>query len=507
MTAASATDYDQVKYPGFAFPQTRPDRLSSVARLFGVRTAPVEESRVLELGCGDGTNLLAMAIIRPNSEFVGIDASVQAIATANTLARGAGVSNIRFLQLGVEDLPPELGEFNYVIAHGLYSWVGPRTRDALLASCREHLSSSGVAYVSYNAYPGSFLRDMVREVLEFHVDGVSDAWERVRRARRLAELIVDANVQSAHGRAMGAEMAALLDRSDPLLAHDDLAAVNTPVFFHEFIAHARAHDLQFLSESDLLEGQPLGLPPTVQQAIEQLSPDVVLREQYLDFVKNRAFRQTLLCRTNIAIDREFDATRLGELAVASRLRPTSEPPDLQHGVSERFRGLGEQSVQTADPLAKAALIELAHAAPRALPFVELEVRVGARLAGAEVQSSHCSAELAPTVLQLCLAGVVELWSKPPPLAAKPHDRPRSSELARAQLAQGRSTVASLLHTNVTLEDPVGRSLVSLLDGTRDRERLLRELSSVVGLTTPADELPQALDASLRQLAELGLLWA
>ncbi len=165
--AGSGTDYDEVEYPGFAFPQTRPDRLSSVARLLGLRSERVDGSRVLELGCGDGTNLLAMAIIRPGSDFVGIDTSSRAIATAHALSSASGISNTEFHQVAVEDLQPELGRFDYIVAHGLYSWVAPSARDALLARCRELLAPNGVAYVSYNAYPGSFLHDMAHEILEY----------------------------------------------------------------------------------------------------------------------------------------------------------------------------------------------------------------------------------------------------------------------------------------------------------------------------------------------------
>ena len=502
----AAAAYDEFAYPGFAFPQTRPDRLYSVARLYGLRPAPPAASRCIELGCGDGTNLLAMAVTRPGGEFVGIDASARAIATANALVRATGLANVEFKHLDLDALQLEPGSFDYVVAHGLYSWVPPRTRDALLTRCRDLLASDGVAYVSYNAYPGAFLHDMLREVLDVHIDGSRDATERLAQARWLAEVIVAAGVPTPHGRALAEQMAALLERSDALVYHDDLAAVNTPVFFREFLAHAGAHGLQFLAEADFLESQALGLSPVAEQALERLPPDVLVREQYLDLVRNRAFRQTLLCHRGLAIDHDVDPGRLEELALASRLRPIQERPNLEEGMTERFETPAQQSVETADPLAKAALIELAEVAPGAVPFAELEARVRARLSGGS-SSRERADELAPILLELCFADMVELWSEPPPLAAEPDDRPRASELARAQAACGLGTVATLAHTNVTLEDDLGRALVDLLDGERDRQALLRELGTVAPRVLPAGELPEALDASLRRLAELGLLRA
>ena len=503
----AAQAYEEVAYPGFAFPQTRPDRLYAVARLLGLRPAPVSASRVLEIGCGDGTNLLAMAAPRRASEFLGVDASPSAITSGETLARRAGIANARFVRAEVEALPAGMGQFDYIVAHGLYSWVPPGTRSALLAACREHLSPEGVAYISYNVYPGSYLRDMAREILEFHVGESGPAQDRIAAARWLAEVIVGANVDSPHARALREQMAEVLERSDASVFHDDLAAINTPVYFHEFIANVRAHGLQYVSESDLLEGWLEGLPVSIRAALGELPGDVIVREQYLDFIKNRAFRQTLLCHEGRTVQRRLDPNGLAELALNSPLRPVSEAPNLDSDASERFQTPEQKAVETSHPLAKAALTELARAFPEALSFAEIDRRANARLADEGLGSWGQNGDLASLLLEICRTGMAELWGEPPPVASRPGERPRTSKLARAQLQVGRSTVSTLLHTNVTLEESIGRALLELLDGTRDREALLSALRELAGHAFPPQDLPDALDASLLRLGELGLLCA
>lgn len=83
--------YDEVLYPGYAYRQTHPDRLATMATLFGMTPAPVEGCRVLELGCGEGGNLIPMAFGLPRSQFLGIDLAQRPIqkgqAMVEALAR------------------------------------------------------------------------------------------------------------------------------------------------------------------------------------------------------------------------------------------------------------------------------------------------------------------------------------------------------------------------------------------------------------------------------------
>jgi tRNA G46 methylase TrmB len=115
--------YDNVPYPSAPYPQTHPDRLATMATLFGMRPAPVERCRVLELGCNDGSNLIAMAYGLPQSQFVGIDLAERPIAKGKATIEALGLTNLTLHCLDLRHMPSDLGRFDFILAHGVYSWV------------------------------------------------------------------------------------------------------------------------------------------------------------------------------------------------------------------------------------------------------------------------------------------------------------------------------------------------------------------------------------------------
>ena len=91
--------YDQVRYPGLPLAQTHPDRLATIAGLFGLRAASPAQCRVLEIGCGEGGNLIPMALTLPGSEFTGIDRAEQAVAQGRSVTAALGLSNVTLRHL------------------------------------------------------------------------------------------------------------------------------------------------------------------------------------------------------------------------------------------------------------------------------------------------------------------------------------------------------------------------------------------------------------------------
>ena len=171
---------------------------------------------MLELGCGDGANVLSMAQTLPGASFVGIDASTAAIERGGEIAAAAGLANVQLRAAQLQELPEDLGGFDYVVSHGVYSWISPPARGALLQCCRQRLGAQGIAYVSYNAYPGSHLRDMTREILRYHVRDVADPQERLAQAQKLMQTIVAIDEPSLYARALREQMERMLNYSDAL---------------------------------------------------------------------------------------------------------------------------------------------------------------------------------------------------------------------------------------------------------------------------------------------------
>jgi len=175
----SASAYDDVIYETYPNLATHPEHLSTIAQLMGLQAAPVTRCRVLELGCGCGTNLIALAASLPDAEFVGCDLASRPIGIAREFAAELGLANTVWLQEDLRKIPASLGAFDYIIAHGVYSWVPADVRDAMLTSIAQRLAPDGIAFVSYNVYPGCYVRRMAWEILKFHVEDIADARARI----------------------------------------------------------------------------------------------------------------------------------------------------------------------------------------------------------------------------------------------------------------------------------------------------------------------------------------
>lgn len=490
-------NYDAVPYPTHPNVSAHPDRLATIATLRGLKAAPIDRCRVLEVGCGDGGNLLAAAVALPASEFVGIDLSGEAIRRGVGLAQAAGIENARLLKVDLRALPVSAGKFDYIIAHGVYSWVPQEVRQALLALIGERLMPNGVAFVSYNAMPGGHIRRALRDMTFFHLRNTPNPAERIDEAKALMELLLAAEMPGIGGyRAMLTEQAGIIrERTDADLFHDELAPINDSFYVTEFAAHAKEHGLQYLGEAEYFTMTAERAGPVVANALASLDEaDPLLKEQYLDFVTCRLFRKTLLCRADVKLAQKPDPAAIAALWASSNA--TAEPE--QEDGRQTFASDDHGGLTTADPRAKAMMHALSAASPAALPFTAL---VDAVVAVSPETSRFKAAERVAAFFESAYAaGVIELHSRALHVVTAPADAPLASPLARAQASAG-PEVSSLRHTEVVLDDVVARGLIQLLDGTRDRAALLALLqeAGVEG------ETPEHLDEKLRELGRLGLL--
>src|SRR6202043_2707592 len=117
-------------------------------------------------------------------------------------------------------------------------------------ACKSQLAPNGVAFISYNAYPGGHLHDTVLEMMRFHTRHVTDAREKMRQSRELLEFLVEAHPENDVYRAiLQSELQSCLERRPEFFYHDELAEHNHRFYFHEFVKDAARHGLQFLSEA------------------------------------------------------------------------------------------------------------------------------------------------------------------------------------------------------------------------------------------------------------------
>jgi methyltransferase-like protein len=504
-----STIYDEFPYPGAPFAQTHPDHLATLAILFGMTPAPAERCRVLELGCGDGGNLIPMAFGLMESSFTGIDLSASAIARGQKLIHELQLKNIHLQQLDLMDLGADFGEYDYIIAHGVYSWVPPEVRERILEICKSHLGPNGIGFISYNAYPGGHLRETLREMMLFHTRNVTSAPERVKQARELLEFLVQAQPeQDPYSVFLRVELESLLERKPECFYHDELEEFNHRFYFHEFVADAARHGLQYLSETRLLSVQAGVYPPEISDKINAYSQDDdVLREQYLDFLKLRTFRQTLLCHQAIKLDRRPNPGRVTQLSACSEAQPSSSAPDIRSTEPEEFTFPKGGKMSTNHPLAKAAILHLGRVWPQAVPFAEL-LKIARALGGRDAPSAGAPVEedvnwLSDMLLKLFAAGFLELCVHRPSFVSTVSERPAASPLVHAQIRAGLN-IANLRHASISVDDEAARYLLLMLDGTRDRKQLLAEIRAQLAAGQVTGD---QLERKLNELARMAVFVA
>ena len=463
--------YDEILYPGRPFAQTHPDRLATIGRLFGMQPAPVERCRVLELGCGDGGNLIPMAYTLPDSEFVGVDLGARGIEKGRETIAALGLANIRLECLDILQAGADLGEFDYIVSHGVYSWVPEAVQEKLLEISGRNLKPQGVAYVSYTVYPGAHLRNMLAEMLKYHANRFAAPAEKIEQTRVMLGFLAEAKAEVRR------EAEALAGRGAAALFHDELCEVQSPVYFHEFASRAGRHGLQYLGEADFFEMVDRLASPESTAMLRSVARNAIEKEQYMDFLKCRRFRQTLLCRAEIGLQRRLDSARVREFYVSARHARDTEP----------------MKALTDHPVAQAALDVMADAWPGALSFDELK-----RSTGADDEEALCD-----IVLGFYSCSTFQLHVRAPRFAGTAGERPRASMVARVQ-AKTDPVVTNLCHHAVRLEDELGMKLLCALDGTRDRAALMHAMREAVGAEREAT-LDEDLERSLNGLARLALL--
>ena len=480
------TTYDQIPYPSYAYSVTHPDTLATVATLLGLHPAPVEHCRVLELGCAGGGNLIPMALGLPDGQFVGIDYSARQVADGQMAAEAMGLKNIDLRLMDILDFTPDLGIFDYIIAHGIFSWVPEPVQTKILDICRAHLAPNGVAYISYNTYPGWHMLGAARQMMLYHTRHATDPQMRAAQARALVEFLAEAvpsdekagGLLPVYSGLLKKELERWKETSDEYLLHEELEEINEPTYFYQFAERAGRHGLQYLCEAEFSNVFPNRFPPQVTQQLMKMSHNIIEMEQYMDFLRSETFRRTCLVHQEVSFSRSVKLECVSMLYVSSRAEPVSASPDLGSFSEEKFH-LGESLTLTTDhPVTKAAMVYLREVWPASVPFEALLDAAYARL---DVPAARQQRALDAHVMRANLlkaftysGKLVELHAHMPSFVTLAGARPVASPWARF-MARDNLHVTNLRHESVDLRES-DRYLLLHLDGTHDRAALFDGLS-------------------------------
>ena len=301
MTKEQAKEiYADLGYLSQPFPYASAPFLESYARLLGLSPAPASTARILEIGSSYGGNLISQALFYPQATFTGIEIAPTQVSVGKTYINQLGITNLDLLEGDVNESHEHLGTYDYIIAHGFYSWVDEETKDNFLRLCKEHLAENGILYMSYNTYPGWHKMDSVRALLEFankDVDTLNHR-EKVRHgktvASKLGALMLEYDMVKEQQGPFLQSLRQTLQKQDCYVGHDHLEPVNTPVYFHQCMDHMAEHGFTYLCDCDLNLSFPTVYDETLRTKLEELAPhDPLTREQYIDFMLNTAFRKSL----------------------------------------------------------------------------------------------------------------------------------------------------------------------------------------------------------------------
>lgn len=497
-----ARAYDAHPYPGHAYWFTHPDHLGVLARLHGLAPAPPDACRVLELGAGDGGNLLPLAEALPDSHFVGVDLSEAHVLRGVQRVGKLGLTNVELIQADLRDLGDTLGTFDFIIAHGLVSWIPADARAEAFALIGRALAPDGVAMVSFNAYPGWHDFEPVRRLMAFHTEPIADPAEKVAQARAMARWYcarVAREAEDVKGELMLKVFQRIADASDAIIRHDYLAEHHQPFYFLDFVDQITPHGLAFMTNARHARLRVGNYDDEIAAMLRAL-PDANRQQQYMDFFSHTRFRTVALCRAERTIDRAASLARFADLAFQARTVHDVWAPELRLSPSVSV-ATATGAVEIHGTPLRIALSVLHRHAPAALDVdtlfeLVLPELIAAGAAGDLGGTEAGQAELALMMLRelvgLYFREVVHLWQRPPRAGATIGARPRTGRVQRLQAAEA-ATATSLDHRHVTLE-PLERDVLARLDGRRTVDALRAELGDGV-------------DAALATLARAAFLFA
>ena len=314
------TIYKELGYKSYPFPFTTPAYLEAYGTLLGLKPPAAKTARVLELGATYGGNIISQAAHNPEATFVGIELSQDQVEKGNKIIGDAKLDNVSLVQGDILNFDESMGTFDYIIAHGFYSWISDEMKDKLLDIIANHLADNGIAYVSYNTYPGWHTMEEVRQLMLFANRGHDESThkEKVLRGKTVgslvgAQILNYDNLKERNSKFLGA-LRSVMQKDDYYVGHDHLEPHNDPCYLYQFNDHLKAHNLAYVCDADLTLSMVRTYDESIADKLEQLAPNNQAdQEQYLDFMLDTTFRKSIICKASAAKDISYAVSNPAEV--------------------------------------------------------------------------------------------------------------------------------------------------------------------------------------------------
>ena len=314
------TIYKELGYKSYPFPFTTPAYLEAYGTLVGLKPPTAKTARVLELGATYGGNIISQAAHNPEATFVGIELSQDQVEKGNKIIGDAKLDNVSLVQGDILNFDESMGTFDYIIAHGFYSWISDEMKDKLLDIISNHLADNGIAYVSYNTYPGWHTMEEVRQLMLFANRGHDESThkEKVLRGKTVgslvgAQILNYDNLKERNSKFLGA-LRSVMQKDDYYVGHDHLEPHNNPCYLYQFNDHLKANNLAYVGDADLTLSMVRTYDESIADKLEQLAPNSQAdQEQYLDFMLDTTFRKSIICKASAAKDISYAVSNPAEV--------------------------------------------------------------------------------------------------------------------------------------------------------------------------------------------------
>lgn len=511
----SAESYDKLPYPQLPDIHTHPRIVSAAATALGFSSpVDVEKCRLLELGCATGVNIIAMACELPRSQFIGIDYSKEQIAFGNNIVKELGLKNITLLHLSILDIKPDFGSFDYIIAHGVYSWVPIDVKNKIIKICSDNLSPNGIAYISHNCYPSWHLNMMMRDIMRFHAQHWNSPQEKIKNTLEFAEFISTANpdTPSLYTDIIKQECDALKKHNSSYIYHEYLEEINEPVFFHQFMEIA-SKQLQYIGDVSFLRQSLDNYPQHISNKIKHYAKTTIEEEQYIDFIYGQKFRRNMLCHKNITLHPDELGNNFKKISLQSRVVNTkifTEPNGKQ---SVKYTSNQGTTITLNNPIIITAMQHIISMEPQSIPFILLVKKTLAtiskntspKLNQVRIDNAIVIKSLTNWLIQAYKNDFVEMSTFTPRIAISINKYPKASSFSRYQ-ARSTATVINLLHRQINLDEYFPQ-LLTLLDGITSTKDLAQKMIELRPEFFTVNEASLTLKNALEKLLAAALLKA
>jgi methyltransferase-like protein/2-polyprenyl-3-methyl-5-hydroxy-6-metoxy-1,4-benzoquinol methylase len=403
--------YDETPYDSYPYYQTTPEKLATLGELFGMDTPKIETARVLELGCAAGGNLIPHAVHYPKGKYVGVDLSKVQIEEGQAHIKALGLNNIELKHCSITDIDESFGKFDYIICHGVLSWVPEAVQEKIFETVSKNLSPNGIAYISYNTLPGWNMVRTIRDMMLYHVRGFASPQEKVSQARALLGFVKEGleGTDTPYAKMLAQEFSLLSKQGDHYIRHEHLEEDNKQFYLTEFMEKAAKNGMQYLSDVALSTMYLGNMKPEVAEKLKNLN-DIVKTEQYMDFINNRRFRSTLLCHGNIKLNRSLSNDSVKKFSMSIDITPEQPLSEIKLEDEKQlkffFRGDKNNHIATSSPWLKSILYVLAENKGYPLKFDSI-VSKADKLFNNDCQQ-HIKAELHNNAMNLVIKGYMEI---------------------------------------------------------------------------------------------------